>query len=78
MGRQQTPQGAPVQDAVVPEGLGYALGHRKPRMNFHETRKARQYLDDLRGVLELTVSPDEQYYHIITITSVTARSVLRV
>lgn len=42
--------------AAVPEGVGYALGYRKPKMAFHETRQASQYLEDLRGVLELTVS----------------------
>ncbi|CAM9619794.1 unnamed protein product [Ascophyllum nodosum] len=51
-----SPNGAP--DAVVPEGLGYALGHRKPKMDFQEMRKASQYLDDIRGVLGLTVNPD--------------------
>ncbi|CAN0324145.1 unnamed protein product, partial [Pylaiella littoralis] len=40
--------------AAVPEGVGYALGYRKPKMAFHETRQASQYLEDLRGVLELT------------------------
>lgn len=41
--------------APVPEGVGYALGYRKPKMTFNETRQAAQYVEDLRGVLGLTV-----------------------
>lgn len=36
--------------------MGYSLGYRKPKMVFHETRQALKYLEDLKGVLELTVS----------------------
>lgn len=47
---------APAPAAAVPEGLGYALGYRQPKMGFHESRQASRYMDDLRAVLELTVS----------------------
>lgn len=44
------------------EEVGYALGYRKPRMDFHETRQAAQYMGDLRAVLELTASKTEHTY----------------
>lgn len=55
-GGERTAPGAATPPATVPSDLGYALQYRKPRMAFHETRQALGYLEDLRAVLELTVS----------------------
>lgn len=54
-GSGHTAPGLASLPAPVPEGVGYAIGYRRPNMAFHETRQASQYLEDLRGVLELTV-----------------------
>lgn len=55
-GGERTAPGETTPPATVPGDLGYALHHRKPKMAFHETRQALGYLEDLRAVLELTVS----------------------
>lgn len=54
-GSGTAPPGVGAPSATVPEGVGYALGYRAPKMAFHETRQASQYLEDLKSVLELTV-----------------------
>lgn len=55
-GEERTAPGEAPPPAAVPRDLGYALQYRKPKMAFHETRQALGYLEDLRAVLELTVS----------------------
>lgn len=47
---------SPGVSTAVPKEVGYALGYRKPKIGFQERRQALQYVDELRCVLELTVS----------------------
>lgn len=49
------PPGIGAPSATIPENVGYALGYRAPKMAFHESRQASQYVEDLKSVLELTV-----------------------
>lgn len=55
-GEGRTAPGEVTASATVPGDLAYALQYRKPKMAFHERRQALGYLEDLRAVLELTVS----------------------